>query len=367
MAVIRERLTKAGKKSYHVQVRIKGHPPQTKSFDSKTVAKQWAAHVENEIRNRRWMPRLEGDKHTVKEALDRYKREFLERRARRSKTDERQIDWWIGELGAYNLSELTSELVGRGRVKLEMPSPKTGRARAPATVVRYLAVLSSALQVAVSEWQWMTESPMLRVRKPHVDNARTRFLSQDELQKLISTTRRSENPYLYAITLLALSTGMRRGEIIGLRRRDIFIENDADVGLIMLPRTKNGEPRGVPLVGDALLEIKRLLSAADNDGVSRDALLFPSSRKPSQPVQFRKAWETAVAAASLEGPFRFHDCRHTAGAYLAMTGATARDIAELLGHKDLAMVKRYSHLSKDHLHSVARRMNTGLNLLSSIG
>ncbi|HYF17107.1 MAG TPA: hypothetical protein VEA40_04505, partial [Ramlibacter sp.] len=134
MAVIRERVSKAGKKAYHVQVRIKGHPPQTRTFDSKTLAKQWAAYVENEIRNARWLPRAEGDKHSVREALERYKRDFLHQRARRSATDEQQLDWWIAQLGEYRLSDLTADLIAHCRSKLESPDPKTGKVRAPATV-----------------------------------------------------------------------------------------------------------------------------------------------------------------------------------------------------------------------------------------
>jgi integrase len=363
VAVIRERVSATGKKSYHVQVRIKGFPPQTKTFDTKTLAKQWASLVETEIRNGRWLPRIEAERHTVREALERYLEDVLEARADRRKTDEQQLSWWIAQFGGYSLAELTPSLIAKGRAELERPR-ENGKRLAPATVTRYLAILSSALSVIHKEWGWISESPMAKVRKPQVDNASTRFLATTELQRLLVATRASENPYLHTITTLAIATGMRKGEILSLRWRDVMIDDDPKAGLILLEKTKNDEPRGVPLVGAALAEVKRFRGlASEVEKPPGTALLFPSTTDPEQPIDIRKAWTAAVAAAKLDRPFRFHDCRHTAGSYLAMSGASQREIAEMLGHKDLAMVKRYSHLSKDHLQKVARRMNTKLGLL----
>ena len=73
----------------------------------------------------------------------------------------------------------------------------------------------------------------------------------------------------------------------------------------------------------------------------------------------RKAWETAVSEAKLED-FHFHDLRHSAASYLAMSGATLAEIAEVLGHKTLAMVKRYAHLTEQHTSAVVKRMNDSI-------
>ena len=94
-----------------------------------------------------------------------------------------------------------------------------------------------------------------------------------------------------------------------------------------------------------------------NDGkVNNGLLLFPSNTKKDKPVELRKSWETALKRAKIEN-FRFRDVRHTTGSYLAMEGATGPEIAEVLGHKDLQMVKRYAHLSKAHITGVRSRMN----------
>jgi integrase len=85
-------------------------------------------------------------------------------------------------------------------------------------------------------------------------------------------------------------------------------------------------------------------------------LVFPSPREPNRPWESRAAWLTAIEKAKLED-FRFHDLRHSAASYLAMNGASLNEIAEVLGHKTLAMVKRYAHLSEVHTAGVVESMN----------
>ena len=82
-------------------------------------------------------------------------------------------------------------------------------------------------------------------------------------------------------------------------------------------------------------------------------LVFPS--EAGLPKFPQRQWEEALRAAQIED-FRFHDLRHSAASYLAMSGATLAEIAEVLGHKTLAMVKRYSHLTEQHTSMVVARM-----------
>ena len=142
---------------------------------------------------------------------------------------------------------------------------------------------------------------------------------------------------------------------MNLRWRDVTLpEKEGDYGLILLNRTKNGERRSVPLTGVALQEIRHLNGPFARIGagsVDPGALLFPSDREPDLPINIRPAWYAALRQAGV-GDFRFHDLRHTTASYLAMGGATAPEIAEILGHKTLNMVKRYAHFGKDHIASV---------------
>ena len=85
-------------------------------------------------------------------------------------------------------------------------------------------------------------------------------------------------------------------------------------------------------------------------------LVFPSTVDPQKPFDFRSAWEAVLRKAEIND-FRWHNLRHSAGSYLAMSGASVRDIAEILGHKTLQMAMRYSHLTEKHSTSVVRVMN----------
>jgi integrase len=198
---------------------------------------------------------------------------------------------------------------------------------------------------------------MAKVSKPKVNNERLRHLSADEQTRLLDAAKLSANAYVHTILVLALSTGMRYSEIMTLRWGDVLIEDTDEIGLILLEKTKNGERRGVPLVRNAFAAIKSMRVAhatSNNDQIDGTALLFPSEDDKSKPVEIRKAWETTIRRAAISD-FRFHDLRHTAASYLAMEGATAPEIAEILGHKSLQMVKRYSHFTKSHISDLMAR------------
>jgi integrase len=141
--------------------------------------------------------------------------------------------------------------------------------------------------------------------------------------------------------------GVRRGEILTLRWPQVDLER----GRITLLITKNGDRRTVPLGGLALE------SLTDHSHVRylETDLLFPGFSEKA-PVDLTKPWETARKVAKLED-FRFHDLRHSAASYLAMQGASVVEIAEVLGHRTLQMVRRYSHTTEGHARDVVSRMN----------
>ena len=116
--------------------------------------------------------------------------------------------------------------------------------------------------------------------------------------------------------------------------------------------TKNGETRSVPLTGYGLELLKEHSKIRRIDST----LVFSSPSDSMKPYDIKEAWKHAVKRSKLVN-FRFHDLRHTAASYLAMNGASLLEIGEILGHKNLAMVKRYAHLTEAHTKSVVERMN----------
>jgi len=351
MANIEKRVSNDGKTSYRVKIRLKGYPSQSATFERLTDAKKWTQQTESAIREGRHFKTTEAKRHTLADVIDRYCRDILP--AKKSAKDQaQQLTWWKSEIGSYALADVTPSLLAECRDKLGREITVRNKPRSPASVVRYLSALSHALTTAVNEWGWLEDSPMRKVTKPKESRGRVRFLSDDERIRLLKICKESSNPYLYMVVVLALSTGMRQGEIMGLTW-DVI---DLNQGRAILHETKNGERRAVAITGHALELLKELSKVRRIDC----SLLFPSKenapQKPQKPMDLRTPWETAVKKAELQD-FKFHDLRHSAASYLAMNGASLAEIAEVLGHKTLQMVKRYAHLSEGHTARVVQSMN----------
>jgi len=359
MAAIRERKDQDGNVSYQAQVRIKGHPPQSKTFTRKTDAKQWAMQAETEIRTGMTIRRNSASLHTVRELLERYRDNVLTDMANSGKDHKTHIAWWIGELGHYALSEVTTDLVTRRIDKFKKTKNRTGKHPAPATVLRYLMALSHAFSMACI-WGWCESSPVKNVQRPKVKNERTRYLNDGEREALLNACRRSPNLDLYLVVLLALSTGMRKGEIMGLEWNDIHTVPEQGFTRVHLAadKTKNDNARSVLITSPVLeLLVERRQKVASARGDNKAAgLIFPSSINAERSVDLRKPWAAALKSAGIE-EFRFHDLRHTTASYLAMDGASLLSISKVLGHQSVKMSERYAHLTPSHIDDVVRSMN----------
>jgi integrase len=207
--------------------------------------------------------------------------------------------------------------------------------------------LSGVYTTAINEWGWLEINPVKKVAKPAEPQGRVRFLSDDERARLLEACKLCPNPILYTVVVVALSTGARKSEILTLKWRQVDFERN----VIRLENTKNKERRALPLVGKA----HELVFALKTENTHDTDYVFPrpDGRKP---VEIKRSWHWAIRKAEIKD-FRFHDLRHSAASYLAMNGATLAEIAEVLGHKTLQMVKRYAHMSEQHTIAVVERMN----------
>lgn len=358
MANIQERSTQSGEIRYRVQIRVKGRPSVTKTFKRKTDAKRWAQEKEQEIHSGMYFRSAESSKHTLGDAIDRYVRDVVPQNPKSAVDRKRQLLVWKKRLGKHTLSAITTPLVTQHRDELKAETTRQGKPRSNATVNRYLSILSHLFTVACNDWEWTTDNPIRRVSKLKEPSGRVRYLSENERDRLLEACRDSENDSIYLIVLLALSTGMRRGEILGLTWGDI----NTDAGLITIPDPKNGEVRSVPIVG----EVSLLFTERSKIRRIDTSLVFPSTLKREgkiKPLLVRASWEKVLAEAGIKD-FRFHDLRHTAGSYLAMSGASEREIQEILGHRTTQMTKRYTHLSQEHTRGVIERMTKAFNMES---
>lgn len=345
MATIQERKAASGQSHYRVMVRIKGRPPVTATFQRKTDAKRWAQRTEADIRRGRFFRHDEASRHTLADLVAAYVEDRLPTLSRADQANRRrQLAWWVERLGAYFLADLRPGLIAEARRDLAQRG-KTGKPVGAATQNRYLAALSAALTYAVRELEWLGDNPARKVPKPAEPRGRVRFLGTVERERLLNACRESPDPRLLPLVLTAISTGMRQGELLRLRWNDIDIHS----GFAVVHESKNDQRRAVPVPPPALAALQELRKAAKRP----DAQIFVA---PSGKALFpKKPWLRALLAAEIEN-FTFHDCRHTAASYLAMSGATLAEIAEILGHKTLQMVRRYAHLSERHTARVSNRM-----------
>ena len=348
MATIQKRTSKDGVTTYTATIRLKGYPIQNATFKRLTDAKRWIQDTESAIREGRHFKTAEAKKHTLADLIDRYIKDVLPTKPKSERRQRQNLEWWRGKLGVYVLADITPALIVQCRDELLTGQTIRNKQRSPATVVRYLAALSHAFTIAVNEWQWLDDSPMRKVKKPIEPRGRVRFLDDGERATLLKFCHESPNKTLYTCVILALSTGMRQGELMGLQWRDVNLDD----GFLILHETKNGERRRVALAGLALELLHNHAKVRRID----TPLLFPSPTKPQQPIDLKKAWLNALAKADIQD-FHWHDLRHCTASYLAMNGASLAEIAEVLGHKTLAMVKRYAHLSDSHVSNVVASMN----------
>jgi len=348
MASFEKRSNENGKTTYRVKVRLRGYPSQTATFDRLTDAKKWASSTESAIREGRHFKTVEAKKHTFADLADRYIKDVLPTKPKSQAKQTMQLSWWKEQIGDYLLADVTPALIVKCRDNLSNSITRRGTQRSPATVVRYMSALSHAFTIAVNEWQWLEDSPVRKVKKPTESRGRVRFLDDTERAKLLTACKDSSNPWLYTCVVLALSTGMRQMELMKLTWPDVNLASQN----IILHETKNGERRRVPVTGHAL----ELLQLHSTKKQAHTQLLFPSKLNPSKPFSLRLPFERALKQAEITD-FHWHDLRHCTASYLAMNGASLAEIAEVLGHKTLAMVKRYAHLSDGHVSSVVESMN----------
>jgi integrase len=334
MASIRKR----GKR-WQVQVRRHGQHPLSKSFLDKADALRWAREQEVAVDRGDWITAVQDNRKTLRDLLSQYEREMSPRK--RSPSDQfhlRQIA--RHPIGSCCVRNLTAEAVAEFRDdRLKQVSGSTVR--------KEMNLLGSVLKVARAEWSLVLRiDPMAQVKKPPAGQGRTRRLDLSEGKRLDDALRRCRNPIVRHVFLFALATGMRRGEVLSLTWRNInWCDRTA-----LLPLTKNGESRLVPLSPSAVQVLHdRRWAFQLNPQDGGEAVVFPISANA-----FRLAWERVKRRAGV-GDLRFHDLRHEAISRFFEIGLSVPEVALISGHRDPRMLLRYTHLKPE---TIARKLQS---------
>lgn len=220
----------------------------------------------------------------------------------------------------------------------------------PATINRELALLSKAFSLAVKEWEWLKDNPVLRVSKEKENNARDRWLTREEETRLLGISPE----WVKQIIIFSLNTGLRLGELTSLEWSRVNVFNKT----ILINITKNGEQRTVPLNKGALsvLEKKFMIKSLKNDYV-----FINRTGGRVNHNSLRNVFHKLLRRAGIDN-FRLHDLRHTFATRLAQRGIDIYKISKLLGHKDIKMTQRYAHHCPDSLREGVEILDFDYNL-----
>ena len=312
--------------SWRAIVKRKGYGVLTQTCDTKAQAEAWARQVEGEMDRGVFVSRAEAENTTLREALARYQREIVPGKKNADREGRR-----VKGLQARTLARRSMASI-QGKDIAAFMQQRQAEGAGPNTVRLDLALLSHLFNVARAEWGMASlANPVEMVRKPRLPAGRDRRLVSDEQTRLLAAAHTYGGEIGPLITW-AIETAMRRGEIAAMRWEHL----DRKARVLLIPETKTGTPRRVPLSTAALAVLDSLPRRIDGRvwGMRPDSI--------------SQAFERVCKAADIEG-LTFHDLRHEAASRLGERGFSGLEIAAITGHKTMQMVKRYTHLRAEDL------------------
>jgi len=227
---------------------------------------------------------------------------------------------------------------------------------AHSTVNRELTILKHMLKKAV-EWDLISVNPAAGVSPFPVQEGRLRYLAEGEIPALLGACKNQiTSPWLHALVVLALNTGARQGELLDLQYEDVDLER----GLLYFGRTKNRRLKTVPMNHAVRDVVNWLIKHRYGDYM----FMWPWGDRVGRTTVY-DAFKKACREAEIE-KFRFHDLRHTAASYLVMNGVDLATVKELLGHREIEMTLRYSHLAATHKAKAVDKLGEALEKITTV-
>jgi integrase len=307
--------------TWQARVTRKGFPKEARTFRTKADAARWCREIEASMDRGTHQRQRESEEVLFRDLLQRYANEISPTKRGSHEELIRIRALMRSRLAAHEMANVTPELVAQFR-DARLRAVKAG------AVIRDLSLISSIINHARREWGLTIGNPCELVRKPSTPPGRTRVLVLDEEARLVDAVRPvgRRNPLMMPLVQLALETAMRRGELLRLRWEHI----DLDRRTALLPVTKNGRSRVVPLSTKAIAVLASIPR-------SEDGRVFPITA-----AAMEAAFHKACVRAGI-GNLRFHDLRHTATSRMASKLPNVIELAAVTGHQTIQMLKRYYH------------------------
>ncbi|MBT2971885.1 MAG: tyrosine-type recombinase/integrase [Candidatus Thiodiazotropha sp. (ex Ctena orbiculata)] len=319
MATIRKRGNK-----YQVQIRKKGFPTLTQSFINKSTALTWVKKIEADIERDQFIDCSVAQQTHLSDILDRYETEIIpHKRGGLAEIPRTKLLRTI--LGHLKLQDLKPRIIAQYRDS-RLQKVKSS------TVRRELALLSHVINTAIIDWgiDLPKGNPISSIRLPSEAIGRDRRITNQEEFQLLNAM--SGNHLMKSIMVIAIETGMRRGEIAAMQWDHINWPSQT----LSIPITKTEIPRVIPLSKKAVETLRELPRRLYGKvwGVRPDSIT--------------QAFERACRRAKIED-LRFHDLRHEATSRFFEKGLSIMEVSAITGHKDLRMLKRYTHIRPEYL------------------
>lgn len=248
-------------------------------------------------------------------------------------------------IGRFPLDKMTNEVLD-GWVRDHIQ-----RGYKPSTVNKHIFLLNRMLNMA-RHWGLVSHNAFetRQIKKLPTGDYKQRFLTEPEVDALLTACKRDPHPFLYLFAKLLVLTGARKGEALNALWRDMNLEER----VWHVPVSKNGRSRRIVLCGASIETLAAIRARAQGLGLptgnSDSVFLNPKTRKRYD--SFYAAWHRARAEAGLE-EVRIHDLRHTYASLLINKGVTLYEVQTLLGHCNASMTQRYAHLMPNRLHNKA--------------
>lgn len=299
--------------------------------DNKKLAEKLQAKILTDIIEGRYFETAKAKRITFRAMVEKYIQKYEKQR------DQQTTKLLLPVFGSLTLSEITTEIVSDYR-DARLKTVK------PATVYQELSLMRRMFNVARREWKWLKDNPVADLSFAIGNkNARDRWLTPEEEKKLLDC---ATNPsWLRNLLMVALHTGMRRGEILNLKWQDV----DLTRKLITIHKSKNGEKRSLPM-SRTLYSILSEVKLRDISG-----RMFPIAVR-----SLRAAFGKTLDKAGIKD-FHFHDLRHTFATRLVQNGVDLYKVKELLGHKSLTMTMRYAHHCPESLRASVEVLDSCYN------
>ncbi len=318
----------------------------TETTDKKLAEKIYFK-VLTQIAEGKWFDIDEGSKRTFEDLVARYEAtEFKKLKSWRS------VESYLKQLkeffGSFAVSQINSAVIEDFKQKRKEAGDQ------PATIVRKLNILKRIFNLAKKRWLWVKDVPSIEM-PARADRKRVRHLTFAEFDELLGKCE----PWIRGLVIVAAWTGLRKGNILNLKRSQVNIVNRTIS--IDGEETKNGEHLVIPVAAPALEAIKDAMKVTH---LNSPYVFCTANGKPFNPMEVQRAFKEALTKAGIDD-FRFHDLRHCFASWNRQAGVDLDTLADLMGHKDTRMTRRYAHIGPKHLHVAIQQLELSYQEIST--